>query len=220
MLMTDTEKRYLTKIDEINRLFYKPAETYDSADSLLQAVHDFLVDMYIEGYAATGYLLKDKEREADFGVIEELLLLNIDGKNLYDRINEYYEIAVSNNAPETEKSEIRATEGKTEGNKAVIPSGNTEISPDSAITRVIETESHRMYNNGGYDRAVKAGAKTKKWVTMGDYKVRDSHNYISGVKIGIDERFYTYDGDSALTPGGFGLAENNVNCRCWLKYGY
>lgn len=208
--MTDTEKRYLTKIDEINRLFYKPTENYETADSLLQAVHDFLVDMYLEGYAATGYLLKDIERSADYEIIEDLLLLNIDGKTLYDRIQEYYSY------PETENAQIETTEGK----KETIPDGNTGITPDEAITRVIETESHRMYNNGGMDRAVSAGAKYKKWSTMGDEKVRDSHSYIDGTKIPIGEKFYTYDGDSALMPGGFESAENNVNCRCWLNYGY
>lgn len=214
--MTDTEKRYLTKIDEINRLFYKPTETYDSADSLNQALHDFLVDMYLEGYAATGYLLKDGERQADFGIIEELLLLSIDGKTLYDRVDGYYAFAIANNTPETENGEYEALEGK----KATIPDGNTGITPDEAITRVIETESHRLYNCGSRDRAVSAGAKWKEWVTMSDEKVRDSHSYIEGMRIGIDERFYTYDGDSALMPGGFDLAENNVNCRCWLSYGY
>ena len=214
--MTDTEKRYLTKIDEINQLFYKATETYSSVESLEQAVHDFLVDMYIEGYAATGYLLNDEERAADSDIIEELIILNIDGKNLYDRIDEYYAVAVANNTPETENNEIEALQGKIRA----IPEENATITPDEAILRVVETESHRLYNSGSRDRAVVAGAKTKEWMTMGDEKVRDSHSYIEGNKIGIDDKFYTYDGDSALMPGGFDLAENNVNCRCWLNYGY
>ena len=95
-----------------------------------------------------------------------------------------------------------------------------KIDPESAILRVLETEGHRIYNEGGYDRAGDCGAKYKQWQTMADDKVRDSHAYISGEKIPINDLFYTYDGDSALTPGGFDLAENNANCRCWLSYSF
>ena len=31
-------------------------------------------------------------------------------------------------------------------------------------------------------------------------------------------RFYTFDGDHASRPGKFTKAENNVNCRCVLKF--
>ena len=219
-IMTDTEKRYLTKIDEINKVFYQPTETYSSVESLLQAVHDYLLDMYLEGFAATGYLLKDKERQADYDTIEDLLLLNIDGKTLYDRIEEYYGVGAEKETPETENTVITATENETEANKGKIKDGAVYILPAVAIAKVIETEAHRMYNNGSRDRALKAGAKYKKWMTMGDDRVRDTHDYIAGERIPIDERFYTYDGDSALMPGGFDAAENNVNCRCWLNYGY
>lgn len=225
--MTDTEKRYLSKIDEINRLFYKPTETYDNAESLMQAVHDYLVDMYLEGYASTGFLLSDKERRADSEIIEELLLLEIDGKTLYDRIYDYYAVGTGIQTPETENEPTEASEGKNEPisdkkteTDRIIPDGAVFITADVAIARVIETEAHRMYNNGGFDRAVAAGAKKKKWQTMMDEKVRETHEYLSGDSVDINERFYTFDGDSALTPGGFELPENNVNCRCWLSYSY
>lgn len=87
-----------------------------------------------------------------------------------------------------------------------------------SLVRVAESESHRMYNQGAMDTAVKAGAKTKTWVDVGDDRVRDTHEYISGMTVGINDEFYTYDGDHALMPGGFESAENNVNCRCWLVF--
>lgn len=83
------------------------------------------------------------------------------------------------------------------------------------IKRVAETEFHRVFNQGVLDVA-QASPKTlyKTWVTMEDDKVRDTHFYLEGMKVPLDEKFVTYDGDSALYPGGFELAENNVNCRC------
>ena len=81
------------------------------------------------------------------------------------------------------------------------------------IFRVADTETHRVYNTALFDVAEISGAN-KTWVTMMDEKVRETHAFLEGVTIPWDERFYTYDGDSAEFPGGFELASNNVNCRC------
>lgn len=87
------------------------------------------------------------------------------------------------------------------------------------IYRVIETESHRVYETAKYDTAVESGRPLmKRWDTMLDDRVRDTHSYIEGMSVPLDAKFYTFDGDSALFPGGFELASNNVNCRCSITY--
>lgn len=86
------------------------------------------------------------------------------------------------------------------------------------IARIAETEMHRIANTSALDTAKKAGAKSKTWVTMADENVRDSHQYLEMTTVGIDEDFYTYDGDHASAPGLFELASNNVNCRCELMF--
>lgn len=86
------------------------------------------------------------------------------------------------------------------------------------LVRIAETEMHRDANTAALDTAKKAGAKSKTWLTMMDDKVRESHEYLLGQTVGIDEDFYTYDGDHASAPGLFSLAENNVNCRCELIF--
>lgn len=88
----------------------------------------------------------------------------------------------------------------------------------SDLERIAKTESHRDFSEGQYQAAVEGGATHKEWVTMGDDKVRESHWYIDGLKVPIDENFYTLDGDYAPHPFGFMSAENNINCRCTLKY--
>lgn len=82
------------------------------------------------------------------------------------------------------------------------------------IMRVAETEMTRDFNGGVLDTGKVGGAKYKKWVTMNDPLVRDTHYYLHGEKIPIGERFFTFDGDSADHPGDFMLPQNNVNCRC------
>lgn len=86
------------------------------------------------------------------------------------------------------------------------------------IMRVADTDMHRVYNEGASNTAVLGGATTKTYHTMLDDRVRDTHQYLEGTTIPINAEFYTYDGDHAFYPGGFELAENNVNCRCYLTY--
>jgi hypothetical protein len=87
-----------------------------------------------------------------------------------------------------------------------------------SIKVVIDTEAHRIWEEGADDRATDSGAKTKQWITVGDNRVRDNHHYLAEVKIPIDADFYTPDGDIGQAPGKFGTAKNNANCRCILKY--
>jgi hypothetical protein len=88
------------------------------------------------------------------------------------------------------------------------------------ILRIAETDATRIYNQGAVDAVVanNATASTvKRWRTMGDEKVRDTHDYLEGMEVPFTSRFYTYDGDSADYPGGFSLPENNINCRCIVE---
>lgn len=86
------------------------------------------------------------------------------------------------------------------------------------LVRIADTEMHRIANTAALDTAKAAGAKNKTWVTMADERVRDSHQYLEGMTVGIDEDFYTYDGDHAPAPGLFELPENSINCRCELLF--
>ena len=99
----------------------------------------------------------------------------------------------------------------------------TQLDEDSVdgILRIIDTEAHRDYNTAVYDAGKESGIQglKKHWWTMMDGKVRETHSYIQGMTVSLDDRFYTFDGDSALAPGGFELPENNVNCRCWITLG-
>lgn len=86
------------------------------------------------------------------------------------------------------------------------------------IVRIAETETHRIANTAALDTAKKAGATRKTWATMLDDRVRETHDYLEGVTVGIDDEFITFDGDHASAPGLFTLAQNNVSCRCELIF--
>ena len=86
------------------------------------------------------------------------------------------------------------------------------------IVRVVDTDLNRVYNDSILDVGERAdGPVMKTWQTMEDERVRSTHDYINGMTIPVDKRFWTWDGDSARYPGDFTLAENNVNCRCRIS---
>lgn len=86
------------------------------------------------------------------------------------------------------------------------------------LIRIIETETHRDANESALETAKKAGAKNKTWLTMLDDRVREDHDYLEGVTVGIDEDFYTWQGYHAPAPGMFGVPEEDINCRCELVF--
>jgi len=88
---------------------------------------------------------------------------------------------------------------------------------EGELERIFVTESHRCFSDGQWDSA-NGRAKYKTWHTQEDDKVRDSHWYLDGLKVGINDYFYTITGDKTLHPLGFGVPAEDVNCRCYLEY--
>lgn len=103
------------------------------------------------------------------------------------------------------------------------------------VIRVVDTDMNRVYNDSVLDVGEKANAGTvewsnedlpapgtkdrvmKTWVTMADDRVRDTHDYLEGMSVPINERFFTFDNDYARYPGDFQLPQNNINCRCRIS---
>ena len=88
------------------------------------------------------------------------------------------------------------------------------------IQRIAETDATRIYNEGALDAVIANGSGagiSKRWATMLDDRVRDTHSYLEGMVVPFDAEFYTYDGDHAPAPGMFLTAANNANCRCVIE---
>lgn len=103
------------------------------------------------------------------------------------------------------------------------------------VIRVVDTDMNRIYNDSVLDVGEKANSGRvewtredvpapntkdrvmKTWVTMGDDKVRDTHDYLEGMSVPVDGRFFTFDSDYARYPGDFQLPQNNINCRCRIS---
>lgn len=193
--MEEIIKQYLVGFDEINQMIstsYRLAVTEldDVQDQVAQIIDD-LLSMLILAYNA-GMDATAQNLDADLSVdldaLEDALYTSIDGKTFEQRVQEYV------------------------------------LAQDMAgLSVVAASEYHRLYNAGAYDGAKQFGRTqglgiTKRWVTVRDDRVRETHRYLEGMSVDVDEEFYTSDGDHAPYPGAFRKAKNNVGCRCIVIY--
>jgi SPP1 gp7 family putative phage head morphogenesis protein len=85
--------------------------------------------------------------------------------------------------------------------------------------RIVRTETMRTSNaaiQASMVQSEKAGVDMEKtWLTAGDASVRDDHRALDGVTIPVDQKFTT-NGHSTYAPLGFGIASEDINCRCRL----
>ena len=89
---------------------------------------------------------------------------------------------------------------------------------EADIMRIVETEAHRDSNGAAYITATKAGATRKVWNCSLLPTSRDSHVWLHMVSAPIGGKFYNYKGESTYYPGQWGIAEEDINCLCWLTY--
>lgn len=88
---------------------------------------------------------------------------------------------------------------------------------------IAQTEGHRIYETTKYETMEEIDRQLgleKTWHCVGDEKVRHSHQALDGKTVKFDEGFVSTSGASALRPGEFGVAEEDINCRCWVSYDY
>lgn len=134
-----------------------------------------------------------------------------------DNANEDLSASVTVNEDDMRKTIYKKVAGKDYKERI---EGYAEDGDLMAIMRVAETEAHRDMNEGAIRTARVAGARFKRWCTVNDDRVRDSHSYLEGMTIPTDRKFVTYTGASTMYPGEFGEADEDVNCRCWLTFSY
>ena len=107
-------------------------------------------------------------------------------------------------------------QGKSTKDMADAISGRIDTDAAKAL-RIAQTEANRTANAGAYAASLDAeeqGIKiTRMWLAALDSKTRDSHAELDGQEVGVDEPF-RINGAEAMFPGDFGIAEEDINCRC------
>lgn len=88
----------------------------------------------------------------------------------------------------------------------------------SRAIMIARTEIISSSNAGSLEGMKQSGVvKKKEWLSSRDNRVRDSHVApLDGQEVKINEDFTSNDGNEAQHPGGFGVAEEDIQCRCTL----
>lgn len=85
--------------------------------------------------------------------------------------------------------------------------------------RIARTEGHRIQNQAQMDTIVKAKEKgadvVKQWDSTLDDRTRESHKILDG-QIREIEDYFEVNGCRAMMPGGFGIASEDIHCRCCM----
>lgn len=180
-------------------------------------------------------MLFDDEQLSKMPILERVYLCEdiIEEMLIYawtvGEIDFYNELGIDGSEAKSFPTELqRALEYKIDGkNYADRVREYATIGDTTALNKVAETETTRLYNEAKYvcAKAFEPIANSqgfdivKTWVTMGDERVRDTHSFLNGLSVPLDTEFWSFDGDHALKPGGFTLPQNNINCRCYVVYG-
>lgn len=85
--------------------------------------------------------------------------------------------------------------------------------------RIARTEGQRIQNEAAYQAQIDAAEKgadiVKEWCGILDDRIRPSHAELHGQVKAIDE-YFEVNGHHALHPCGFGIASEDINCRCTI----
>lgn len=90
------------------------------------------------------------------------------------------------------------------------------ISEGRAVT-IARTEMLTASNAAKYDVFQLAEVKRLEWVATTDERTRDSHRAMDGQIVTLGKEFVSGAGYTAHRPGGFSVAQENVNCRCTIE---
>lgn len=140
-----------------------------------------------------------------------------DGKRYSDRVRRYNNQIISETTSKMSKN-IREDKDWMKMNDDIK---KTVKKTSNRVLNVQQVESERIKEEARADAAKKEGirgiTKEKTWITVEDDRVRHTHADLHGVTILKDEYFESPNGQ-ALHPRGFGIAEEDINCRCKLQY--
>lgn len=183
-----------------------------------------------------GYL-EDVYREAYLGCLYGMhgdgvdLILRVDEDKIYRCINkETKELKFSGRIydnvgklKETVKSEM--ARGFSTGRDYATIARQVSLRAGASFARmctIARTEGHRVTSESEMDCMSAAKAKgadvLKEWVSTLDAVTRETHVELDGQARELEEYFVIPStGAKAMYPGGFGIAGEDINCRCCMN---
>lgn len=180
--------------------------------------------LYSEVYGRLGYAIEKKTgRRLNYGAqkkakIQELIDAPLSGLKLTERLTNNRNAVYTNIKAELTRGFIN---GDSYGK--VAKKLTETLDGDAAkAKRIARTETHRAVSTAeqhSVDHAKSKGIRMKKtWMTSKDERVRSSHRHMNGVTVDSDKPFELGGGVTCMVPGQTGVASEDINCRCLVKY--
>lgn len=185
--------------------------------NMYQDMDSYLKDCYEDGFLFTMYGLHKQGIPLIFPIQQEeaarMAGRTGDGVKLSDKLYQ--------NAGKTARAARDViTRGLASGTSYADIARNLERTSETTLNqayRIARTEGHRVQNEVNFNTLRKAkdsGADVvKQWDSTLDGRTRPHHAQLDGQIREIDEPFEVA-GRSVLYPGGFGVAAEDINCRC------
>jgi len=124
-------------------------------------------------------------------------------------------------ANEVTQAAIRDTlaDGYEAGENMAALQSRVEAVFDDAVGRrshvIARTETVSSANFGAFQAIEQSGLSYKSWLAVRDDATRDTHLALdSQPPIPLDQEFISESGAAAMHPGDFGVAEEDIQCRC------
>lgn len=187
-------------------------------------IAEYLTGCYEDGFFGTLYDLHGQGIPLVFPIDQTQVVkaVQIDSKistNLYDRLGEDVDYL---------KKSIRAELSRGISNGSTWAEIATHIAHGmnspfrkamNYAMRIARTEGHRIQNQAQMDTLNKARDKgadvVKQWNATLDDRTRDTHRILDGHVRELDD-YFEVNGHRAKYPGGFGVASEDIHCRCCM----
>lgn len=189
-----------------------------SADNV-NSISDYLNKMYQDGFIGTLYNMQNEGVPFIMPIDQQSVIKSISKKTEDFQLSK----TLYKNAEELKKviiSEI--TRGISQGFSYSNISKKIALHSEADLKkayRIARTEGGRVQNEAKFEvmkRAKENGADVvKQWDSTIDKRTRKTHMQLDGQIREIDEPF-EIGGNKAMYPHDFGIAEEDINCRCVL----
>ena len=205
---------------EVDRLFLTAGDLATALTAAGESISGYAYRSGVLGYQSVWYSLDQVEqiRVTSMGLdrrfIESLIASPVAGATLSQRL--YRNRQKLANAVNAQVARGVA-EGRGYAEIARRINDTTEASYRQALT-IARTEGGRVRSEAtqrGYEDAAKTVPGIgKRWVSTLDGKTRDDHRFLDGQIVPFDGQFVDQGGNRSDAPRMFGIAAEDINCRC------
>lgn len=208
---------------EVERLFHV-AEEIDSiltasSNTIEDTIKAYSVNQAEQGYYGVWYSLEQSQKITlqmpliNYDYVTGLVNAPVAGKRLSKRLYEYRDLLAKN---VTNNIIQGLFEGNSYAEIAKRVSEETEANYRNAL-RIVVTEGGRTNSIAAQHSSEKAKElginMQKRWVSTLDSKTRHDHQELDGQTVDINDDF-EINGHTAKQPRMFGIASEDVRCRC------